>query len=133
MGEVRRLVVELDLGDGWNDRRNQSFHRVVALDDRGWASSIGIASSEPISDADRAELDIWAGQTAAALEFTARMVVGPDEPPEGMSYEEAADDHWDYLVGLLAERGVSIDAATLRLLPMDVDLSERVLARLPGA
>ncbi len=143
MSEIRRLVVVVGL-DGRNDRRNQFFfahlyaeladeRRVVVLDDRGWASSMGIAASEPGTDAQRAELDIWARQTAADLEFTARTVVGPDEPREGMSYQKGEDHYWAYLVRLLADRGVATDAATLRGLAVDVELSERVRARLGGA
>lgn len=135
MDEIRRLVVVVDL-DGRNDRRNQSFsahlfadltdgRRVVVLDDRGWGGTA--MSPNPPED-----VDIWAHGTLEDLEFTARTVVGPDEPPEGMSYEEVEDRHWDYLASVLAGRGVATDGATLRELAMDVELSERVLERLRG-
>jgi hypothetical protein len=57
------------------------------------------------------------------------MVVGPDEPFEGSSQEDAEQGHWAYLSDVLRQHGVVVDALDLRRLPHDVVLSERLLAR----
>jgi len=64
------------------------------------------------------------------IEETARVVVGPDEPPEGYSQEEAEADHWAHLADVLRQQGVVVDALELKQLPHDVVLSERLLARI---
>ncbi|WP_369130448.1 hypothetical protein, partial [Modestobacter roseus] len=96
--------LELELVDG---------SRVLLLDDRGWSSSGGW-DTVSVADADR----------------TARMVVGPDEPFGGRSQEQVAAAHWDELARTARSLGVAVDGATLRLLPHDVALSPRLLARL---
>jgi hypothetical protein len=63
------------------------------------------------------------------IEQTARVVVGPDEPFEGSSQEDAEQGHWAYLSDVLRQHGVVVDALDLRRLPHDVVLSERLLAR----
>ena len=78
---------------------------------------------------------VSAGAAAAAigavgLSGTGVASAAPDV--EGMTYEEAERHYWDYLVRLLHWQRVTTDAATLRDLPMDVELSERVRDRLPG-
>lgn len=143
MDEVRRLVVEVDLDATENSRLRMSVRahlkaeladgrRVVVLDDRGWTGQVFFSYPEGVkmpSDP-YADTDVWAHETVESLAFTARTVVGPDEPPDGMTYAEVEDGHWDYLAHLLGGRGLATDAATLRGLAMDVELSERVLARL---
>jgi hypothetical protein len=62
---------ELELADG---------RRVLLLNDRGWGSS-----------------GSWAVQSLKGIQETARVVVGPDEPPKGRSHEEEATLHWTYL------------------------------------
>lgn len=57
------------------------------------------------------------------------MVVGPDEPSDGFSQEDAEQGHWAYLRDVLRQHGVVVDALDLRRLPHDVVLSERLLAR----
>lgn len=57
------------------------------------------------------------------------MVVGPDEPFDGLSQEDMEADHWAYLTGVLRQQGVVADALELRRLPHDVVLSERLIAR----
>jgi hypothetical protein len=57
------------------------------------------------------------------------MVVGPDEPFDGSSQEDAEQGHWAYLGDVLREHGVVVDALDLRRLPHDVVLGERLLAR----
>jgi len=58
------------------------------------------------------------------------VVVGPDEPYDGLSQEDAEQGHWAYLSDVLRQHGVVVDAPDLRRLPHDVVLSERLLARL---
>lgn len=66
------------------------------------------------------------------IEETARVVVGPDEPPDGYSQEEMDASHWAYLAGVLRQQGVVVGAEELKRLPHDVVLSERLLARIGG-
>ena len=40
------------------------------------------------------------------IEQTARMVVGPDEPSDGFSQEDAEHAHWAYLSDVLRQHGV---------------------------
>ncbi|RCK69860.1 hypothetical protein DT076_07435 [Desertihabitans brevis] len=91
-----------------------SGEQVVLLDDRGWGSSGG-----------------WAYQGVEEVAQTARVVVGPDEPPPGRTSEEEAAMHWATLAGALTAAGVATDATTLRGLPHDVVLAEGVLRLLP--
>jgi hypothetical protein len=41
--------------------------------------------------------------------------------------------HWEHLARILCRRGIEIDAAELAALPHDVELGERVLARIAAA
>jgi hypothetical protein len=101
--------------------------RVPLLDDRGWTAALFHAAA----DGTRHRLTgIWATQTREAMESTARAVVGPDEAFGGRTQAEEEAGHWDFLARTLHEEGVEIDAAELRELPHDVELGDRVLARL---
>lgn len=73
---------------------------------------------------------MWALTSVEDIEETARVVVGPDEPPDGYSQEEMEASHWDYLAGVLREQSVVVDAQELKQLPHDVVISERLLARI---
>lgn len=95
---------ELELADG---------RRVLLLDDRGWGST-----------------GRWAETSAMEIRETARMVVGPDEPPEGSSREAMESIHWGSLQQVARRKGLDIDVAELRCLPHDVVLSPRLLARI---
>jgi hypothetical protein len=95
---------ELELADGT---------RLLLLDDRGWGSNGN-----------------WANLTVKSIQENARMVVGPDEPPEGRSKEEEANLHWASLQRIVERQGVAVDADELRQLPHDVVVSERLLARI---
>lgn len=86
--------------------------RVVLLDDRGWSSSGG-----------------WEHVSVSEIQTTARVVVGPDEPFEGMSYDDMEAGHWHTLAETFRAQGVEVGADKLKALPHDVELSERVLAR----
>jgi hypothetical protein len=98
--------------------------RVVLLDDRGWIEELRVAGGgEPSSG-------IWAHETAEEIERTARAVVGPDEPFEGRTRAEMEASHWATLARVLEQEGISAQAAELRALRHDVELSERMLVRL---
>jgi hypothetical protein len=143
MSAVTRLVTFVDLADGVGDTRQTAFsarheavlldgRRVLLLDDRGWTWSSLIAVQAGASDRDSSreqQPDIWATTSVEDIEQTARMVVGPDEPTDGYSQEDAEQGHWAYLSDVLGQHGVVVDALDLRRLPHDVVLSERLLAR----
>ena len=127
MAAVERLVTSVDLEHESADGRSSTVsarleavlvdgRRVLLLDDRGWSSS---GSS-----------DIWASTTLQEMENTARMVVGPDEPPPGRSWEAEEALHWAHLAGTLDQHGVPADGVELMRLPHDVVLSEPLLTRL---
>jgi hypothetical protein len=142
MSAVTRLVTFVDLADGVGDTRQTAFsarheavlldgRRVLLLDDRGWTWSSLIAVQAGASDRDSTreqQPDIWATTSVEDIEQTARMVVGPDEPTDGYSQEDAEQGHWAYLSDVLGQHGVVVDALDLRRLPHDVVLSERLLA-----
>jgi hypothetical protein len=138
MAAVTRLVTLVDVNDENSDARQMSVsarhdaelqdgRRVVLFDDRGWTSAALTASSmgEVID-----QPEIWALTSVEDIEETARVVVGPEEPPEGHSQEDAEADHWSYLADVLRQQDVVVDALELRRLPHDVVLSERLLARI---
>jgi hypothetical protein len=88
---------------------------VVLLDDRGWASS-----------------GAWSQVSLAEVDETTRVVVGPDEPRDHETWEEAEAGHWGHLREILAEQGVDIGVADLRSVPHDVVPSTRLLERIAG-
>jgi hypothetical protein len=100
---------------------------VLLLDDRGWSASSLIARGE--GEVPEVQPDSWATMSVEDIEQTARIVVGPDEPFEGSSQEDAEEGHWAYLSDVLRQHGVAMDARDLRRLPHDVVLGERLLAR----
>jgi hypothetical protein len=143
MAAVTRLETLVDVGDEVADSRQMSVsalheavledgRRVLLLADRGWTSAALTASWGEVPDGEsrRDHLDTWAVTSVEDIEQTARVVVGPDEPPEGYSQEEAEAAHWAYLAGVLRQQGVVVDADELKRLPHDVVLSERLLARI---
>jgi hypothetical protein len=147
MSAVTRLVTFVDLADEVGDTRQMAFSarheavlldgwRVLLLDDRGWTWSSPITVQVGASDRDSTReqpSDIWATTSVEDIEQTARMVVGPDEPSDGFSQEDAEQGHWANLSNVLRHQGVVVDALDLRRLPHDVVLSERLLARLGRA
>jgi hypothetical protein len=138
---VTRLVTFVDLAEGVGDTRQTSFsarheamlldgRRVLLLDGRGWSWSSPISFQAGDRDSRREQHpDNWAMTSVEDIEQEARTVVGPDEPLEGSSQEDAEEGHWAYLSDLLRQHGVVVDASDLRRLPHDVVLSERLLAR----
>lgn len=124
MESVVRLVTSLDVeGDVGDDRRMAisarhdaelaSGRRVLLLDDRGWS-----ASGPP---------DVWTHTTVEQIADLARTVVGPDEPPHGLSPTDMAADHWSEMARRLRRAGVDADPGELGRLPHDVVMSERLL------
>jgi hypothetical protein len=104
------LTAEIDDGRG-----------ITLLDDRGW-------TMEPDGP------DAWDSLTEEDVTTTARVVVGPDEPPPGRSPEQEHELHWDEMARRLREQGVSADGAELRRLPHDVVIGVALRARIgPGA
>jgi len=142
---VTRLVTFVDLAKVVGDTRQMAFsarheavlldgQRVLLLDDRGWSFSSLITAFQAGDASDRdstreQQPDIWAMTSVEEIEQTARIVVGPDEPFEGSSQEDAEQGHCAYLSDVLRQHGVVVDALDLRRLPHDVVLSERLLAR----
>ena len=150
MAPVSRLLTFVDIvdeDDGPDGRRASMSARheavladglrVVLLDDRGWTEELRVVrGSEPSLQESRVveTLGIWAYETAEEIERTARVVVGPDEPIEGRTQAEMEASHWDSLARALQQQGIEVQAAELRALPHDVELGDRVLARvgIPG-
>jgi hypothetical protein len=147
MAAVTRLVTLVDVNEENSDAHQMSVsarheavltdgRRVLLLDDRGWTSSALKASwvgEIPDSGSRPEQLDTWAMTSVEDIEETARVVVGPDEPPEGRSQEDAEADHWAYLADVLRQQGLVVDALELKRVPHDVVLSERLLERIgPG-
>jgi hypothetical protein len=135
MPAVARLVTYVEVDDDGRGGRQVSVsarheaelvdgRRLLLLDDRGWSSLPLVAASETPTEAP----DIWEMTSVADIEATARAVVGPDEPFDGSSREDAEAGHWAYLAGVLRQQGVVVDAGELSRLPHDVVLSERLLA-----
>jgi hypothetical protein len=124
MAAVERLITTAEADDRAPDHPYVSVHarheavltdgrRVLLLDDRGWSSN-----------------QRWTALTVQDVEETARMVVGPDEPPDGRSREEEEAGHWSHLADVLRAHRVSVGAGELRRLPHDVVLGERLLSRM---
>ena len=68
----------------------------------------------------------WRYLTLENLERDVRTTVLPDD-------DDTEDEHpWEWLATLLHARGVEATAEALRLLPYDVEFSERLRARLEG-
>jgi hypothetical protein len=149
MATVTRLLTFVDINDA-NDAgpdahsmsvsvRHEAVladgRRVVLLDDRGWSESQHVASSRELSEEDRRRLErdspgAWALETVEDIKRTARFVVGPDEPFDGYSQADMQAGHWAALAEILRQHGVEISAGELRALEHDVELSDRVLARI---
>ncbi len=64
---------------------------------------------------------------------TARIVVGPDEPPAGHSRDDEEALHWAQLAEVLRQQGIAVGARQLKQLRHDVVLSDRLLARIRHA
>lgn len=133
MATVARLVTFIDIDGNATSKTQMDIsarheaeltdgRRIVLLNDRGWAQSIG-HTNETLPD-------IWASESLEEVSDTARVVVGPDEPRDGVSYEAEAADHWGRLATILHRHGVTTDPAELRHLPHAVVPSARLLTRM---
>ena len=72
-----------------------------------------------------AGVDPWQFVTLESLEAAVRATVLPDDA------EQTGDDHpWEWLAELLRDHGVAASPEQLRTLPYDVELSDRLRARL---
>jgi len=140
MAAVTHLVTLVDVNEGNSDARQMSVSarheaaladggRALLLDDRGWTSVALTAYWSEVPEG-RDQPDIWTVTSVEDIEETARVVVGPDEPPDGYLQEEAEEAHWAYLAGVLRQQGVAVAAQELKRLPHEVVLSERLLARI---
>ncbi len=90
--------------------------KILLLDDRGWGTN-----------------QQWTVVSETGIRQTALVVVGPDEPFEGMSQKSAAADHWQYL-GLIAQQhGFVIGPLELCLLTHEVRLGPKLRLRLGQA
>ena len=97
--------------------------RLPLLDDRGWTEELRGPGADAIDD-------LWVLTPERDIVETARTVVGPDEPFGGRSQDDMESDHWNALAQNLRAQGVVVDAGELRQLPHDVELSDRLRARL---
>jgi hypothetical protein len=146
MAAVARLLTFVDIADEDDDgpgarrmsvsARHEAVladgRRVVLLEDRGWSEELRVLLGDEPSEQARGFVEpssIWAYETVEEMERTARIVVGPDEPFEGRTQAEMEASHWDSLARVLQQQGIEVQAAELRALPHDVELSHRVLAR----
>jgi hypothetical protein len=127
---VARLVTRVDLDADAGDGRRLAFgarleavlvdgRRLPLLEGRGWTTELAGAApaTAPIV-------------TAEEIGATARVVVGPDEPPPGRSHEDVERAHWEHLADALRRQGVAADAHELSALRHDVELGARLQARL---
>jgi hypothetical protein len=135
---VARLVTFVDLRDGGGGVHEISVsarleaelvdgRRLLLLDDRGWSASVRGTSWADASPEEQP--DAWATMSIAEIEETARVVVGPDEPIDGSSPEEADARHLAHLSELLRRHGVAVEPSELMRLDHDVMLGEELLAR----
>lgn len=132
--EAKRLVTSIDTDDpasmprGSNHQMSvtaelelelDSGRRLTLLDDRGWAVS--------------GPSNIWACTSLEELADTARTVVGPDEPADGSSYDDADEGYWAQLAANAEAQGVRMEPGDLAALPHDVVISQKIQARVARA
>jgi hypothetical protein len=146
MARVTRLFTAVDINDADDDgsdalrmsvtARHEALledgRRVVLLDHRGWGGQVGAYTDDasPPQDWRERSPSIWMFQTVEGLEQTARNVVGPDEPFDALTQADMEASHWEGLATILRKRGVDVDAAGLKELPHDVELSARLRERI---
>jgi hypothetical protein len=126
---VTRLITFVDIdGPSSDDEMSLSARheavlsdgrRVLLLGDRGWGAS--------------GPSNIWAYESVQGVMATARIVVGPDEPPAGRSREDEEALHWAQLAEVLRQQGIAVGSWQPKQLRHDVVLSDRLLARIRHA
>jgi hypothetical protein len=108
--EIEHLVEEFNLGVSFDVHEFAELtdgRRLTLHEERGFTTS-----------------GQWRHLTLENLERDVRTTVLPDD-------DDTQDEHpWEWLVALLQARGVEATAEELRLLPYDVEFSERLRARL---
>ncbi|MFE6775863.1 hypothetical protein [Streptomyces sp. NPDC057702] len=125
MAVVTRWVTHVELDDAAANGRQVSVsarltaalsdgRALVLLGDRGWSVS--------------SPVDIRTTTSAQDIEREARTVVGPDEPFDGGTQEQAEAAHWNSLADILRRQGVEVGAHELERLPHDVVLGNRLRA-----
>lgn len=130
MAQVIRLDIFVDTADAEDQPRQMSVsarleaaladgRRVVLLDDRGWGGRRNDGG------------DPWEYQTVEDVKRVARDVVGPDEPYEGHSQADMEVAHWSALAETLRREGVEVSGADLAAVPHEVQVSHRVMTRIP--
>lgn len=87
---------------------------MLLLNDRGWGGA--------------RKANVWEIHTVEILVEEARMVVGPDEPPDGRSYDEESRQHFGMLADILNGKGVVTTGEELKNLPHDVIFGDRLRA-----
>jgi hypothetical protein len=74
-----------------------------------------------------AGVNLWQYQTLESLEADVRTTVLPDDA------EDTGEDHpWEWLSELLRAQGIEATPEELRILPYDVEFSDRLRARIPA-
>lgn len=127
MRSLTRLVTVVELDDGANGPRSMSVSalhlavlddgtRRILLDDRGWSAG--------------GPDGLWERMTTEEIADTAVTVAGPDEPDGDLTADQMAQAHWESLAERLRSQGVAVDGAELRRIPHEVELGQRLRARL---
>lgn len=127
MRSLTRLVTVVELDDGANGPRSMSVSalhlavlddgtRRILLDDRGWSAG--------------GPDGLWERMTTEEIADTAVTVVGPDEPDGDLTADQMAQAHWESLAERLRAQGVAVEGAELRRIPHEVELGQRLRARL---
>ena len=127
MRSVTHLVTVVELDDGTNGPRSMSVSalhlavlddgtRRVLLDDRGWSAG--------------GPDGLWERMTTEEVTDTALTVVGPDEPDGDLTADQVTQAHWESLAERLRAQDVAVDGAELRRIPHEVELGQRLRARL---
>ena len=79
-------------------------------------------------------VDPWSFETENGVKGDALVVVGPDEPfDDTVTFDDMDRDYWQFVADHLAEHGITVEPATLRELPHDVELTARLRARIAAA
>jgi hypothetical protein len=74
-----------------------------------------------------AGVNLWQYQTLESLEADVRTTVLPDDA------EDTGENHpWEWLSELLRAQGIEATPEELRILPYDVEFSDRLRARIPA-
>ncbi|GMA19661.1 hypothetical protein GCM10025862_16820 [Arsenicicoccus piscis] len=118
---MMNLVTAVNLGDPGSSQVDvscelllefESGSRIPLITDRGWGST-----------------EKWPTASLADLESVARMVVGPDGATGDLTEQDMERGHWSSLARQAQAMGVPIQAGALAELPLRVEFSDEVIAR----